>query len=56
MSIFISFNQNSCEECKNRFDVIEKESDLTVEIEPGLREGEKITFYGEGNINYPKLR
>jgi len=50
----IQESNNDCEECKNRFEVIEKESDLTVEIEPGMKDGEKIVFYGEGDATKSK--
>jgi DnaJ family protein B protein 11 len=41
--------ENNCAECKDRFEVIQKKTDLTVEIDKGLREGETLTFYGEGD-------
>ncbi len=41
--------ENNCEECKNRFDVIQKTTELSVEIEAGMDSGEEIIFYGEGD-------
>jgi DnaJ family protein B protein 11 len=41
--------ENNCAECKDRFNVIQKKTDLTVEIDKGMREGESLTFYGEGD-------
>jgi DnaJ family protein B protein 11 len=40
---------NNCEECQNRFDVIQKTSDLTIQIDQGMQDGEVITFFGEGD-------
>lgn len=40
---------NNCEECQNRFDVIQKSSDLSIQIDPGMADGEEITFFGEGD-------
>jgi DnaJ family protein B protein 11 len=41
--------ENNCQECRDRFEVIQKTTDLTVEIDKGMREGETLTFYGEGD-------
>lgn len=41
--------ENNCEECKNRFDVIQKSTALTIQIDRGMKEGEEIVFYGEGD-------
>jgi len=41
----------SCEECKHRFDVIQKESEFIVDIEPGMNDKEAVTFYGEGDAS-----
>jgi len=41
--------ENNCAECKDRFEVIQKKTDLTVEIDKGMKEGEVLTFYGEGD-------
>ncbi|KAG2378236.1 hypothetical protein C9374_008379 [Naegleria lovaniensis] len=41
--------ENNCEECKNRFDVIQKATALTIQIDRGMKEGEEIVFYGEGD-------
>jgi DnaJ family protein B protein 11 len=40
---------NNCEECQNRFDVVQKTSDLTIQIDQGMQDGETITFFGEGD-------
>jgi len=40
---------NNCPECQNRFDVMQKTSDLTIQIDQGMKDGETITFYGEGD-------
>lgn len=45
---------NNCAECKDRFKVIEKTSDITVDIEPGMKDGEKINYYGEGDASTSK--
>ncbi|KAL9644475.1 hypothetical protein ABK040_016601 [Willaertia magna] len=41
--------ENNCEECKNRFNVIQKATALTIQIDKGMRDGEEIVFYGEGD-------
>ncbi|EFC36616.1 DnaJ heat shock family protein [Naegleria gruberi] len=41
--------ENNCEECKNRFDVVQKATALTIQIDRGMRDGEEIIFYGEGD-------
>jgi DnaJ family protein B protein 11 len=40
---------NNCPECQNRFDVTQKTSDLTIQIDQGMKDGDTITFYGEGD-------
>lgn len=40
---------NNCPECQNRFDVTQKTSDLTIVIDRGMKDGESLTFYGEGD-------
>jgi len=45
---------NNCAECQERFKVIEKTSDITVDIEPGMKDGEKINYYGEGDASTSK--
>jgi len=42
------FDQD-CSECQNRFEVSEKRSEIIVDIDPGMKDGEKIIYYGEGD-------
>lgn len=44
-----------CEECRNRFEVIQKISDLTIDIEPGMNDGETVTMYGEGDASVESM-
>lgn len=43
--------ENNCPECKDRFETIQKTSDLRVEIEKGMKDGDTIVFYGEGDAS-----
>jgi len=45
---------NNCEECQNRFTVVEKTSVITVDIEPGIQDGAKINYYGEADATTAK--
>lgn len=45
---------NNCAECQDRFKVIQKESAIVVDIEPGMKDGQKIVFYGEGDASAAK--
>lgn len=36
-------------ECKDRFDVIQKKTELSIEIEKGMLDGEQIVVFGEGD-------
>jgi DnaJ family protein B protein 11 len=45
---------NDCSECKDRFKVIQKTSEIVVDIEPGMKDGQKIVYYGEGDASAAK--
>lgn len=45
---------NNCAECQNRFDVVQAVSDLTVVVDRGMKDGETLMFYGEGDATRAK--
>lgn len=43
-----------CDDCSNRFDVIQKKTELLVDIERGVKDGHEISFIGEGDATSNK--
>eukprot|EP00761_Pharyngomonas_kirbyi_P014906 gb/GECH01014937.1/.p1 GENE.gb/GECH01014937.1/~~gb/GECH01014937.1/.p1 ORF type:complete len:354 (+),score=69.68 gb/GECH01014937.1/:1-1062(+) len=40
---------NNCPECQNKYDVEQRTSQLLVDIETGMEDGQQIRFHGEGD-------